>query len=490
MTNHIRVAFRIPRRAVTYGATLFTGGLLFSAAAALAVADNDPSTQSVIGAMMIVPYDGFLMLDSKPVDGTARITFELYDEFSGSRTALWTETQTVTAYQGRFSVGLGSSTPIGDTILDAEQLYLGMTIIETDANGNDVSIALGGRQAIEAAPYAAWAANSADMKVAGTLSVEEGAGIIGADNDGTDAALKITSTIGGSTQTMLLDGNEIDAPSTGGLYLQNNTDADVNVMSDMVLNGAFKPGYAAWAGSDTGDGNAAIVNDNGTFQALMITGNTSAGGDRVVKVWDHLGVNSSIFDHSGDTLTVDDHLHVSGNDLELGPNADRALVYSSTNDQLIVNFNADSPGGVQIGGTGSSTTSGKSSLRVTGSLRVDGDVDFNGDLTRDCPGSPKRTVTSQGAKLCVYSLGGGSNTDYDGVSERCWDNYGAELCTYNQLQIAVKDGLSLSSSLYMRDMVADDTALETNRTGTSTNFEGTIDTGANRSGAYCCRIMN
>ena len=378
--NEAPFTIRIPRRLATTTATLITGGLLFSAAAAFAVADNNPSTQSVIGSMMIVPYDGFLMLDSKPVDGTVRITFELYDEFSGAKAALWTETQTVTAYQGRFSVGLGSSSPIGDTILDAEQLYLGMTIIETDANGNDVSIALGGRQAIEAAPYAAWAANSADMKVAGTLSVDEGAQITGADNDGTDAALEVTSTIGSSTQTMLIDGNEIDAPSTGGLFLQNNTDEDVNVMSDLSLSGHLKPQYSAWNGSDVGAGGAAITNDNSTYNALMMVGNTASGdSSRKIRLYDDVYINDelmvqgAISDTNGH-VEIDDHLHVKNNDLMLGPNSDRALVYSSTKDQLIVNFNSDSPSGVQIGGTGSSTTSGTSDLTVTGDLDVVGDL--------------------------------------------------------------------------------------------------------------------
>ena len=47
--------------------------------------------------------------------------------------------------------------------------------------------------------------------------------VSGADNNGVIATLKITS----GAQNMLLDGNEIDASDAGGLYLQNNSSADV-----------------------------------------------------------------------------------------------------------------------------------------------------------------------------------------------------------------------------------------------------------------------
>jgi hypothetical protein len=48
------------------------------------------------------------------------------------------------------------------------------------------------------------------------------------------------------------------------------------------------PGYVNWATYGTGAGGAAIYNDAGSYNALMIVGNTAGGGSRRVKVWDEL----------------------------------------------------------------------------------------------------------------------------------------------------------------------------------------------------------
>ncbi|MER2566837.1 MAG: hypothetical protein ABTQ32_39295 [Myxococcaceae bacterium] len=55
----------------------------------------------------------------------------------------------------------------------------------------------------------------------------------------------------------------------------------------------FTPPYAVWTGNtgDIGAGGATILNDNDAFRALMVVGNTSAGGARrQVKVFDDLTV--------------------------------------------------------------------------------------------------------------------------------------------------------------------------------------------------------
>jgi hypothetical protein len=52
-------------------------------------------------------------------------------------------------------------------------------------------------------------------------------------------------------------------------------------------------GYANWAGGAAGD--SAIVNSNqAQYQALMIVGNNSAGGARVVKMWDNVQVQGPL----------------------------------------------------------------------------------------------------------------------------------------------------------------------------------------------------
>lgn len=64
--------------------------------------------------------------------------------------------------------------------------------------------------------------------------------------------------------------------------------------STAAFTGAYVPTYATWNSSGTGGGGAAIYNDSGSYKSLMIVGNNSAGGNRVVHVWDDLVVNSSL----------------------------------------------------------------------------------------------------------------------------------------------------------------------------------------------------
>jgi len=468
----------MPRRTLFNTGTLLIGGLLFSAA--FAFADGQNNTQTVVGSDIIMPYDGYLMIDSAPITGIRTIKFDLYQDATGGN-VVWTETQTVNLYNGRFSVGLGSGTSLTSTILDAEKLYLAMTIVETDAQGNAVEIALAGRQAIEPAPFAAWSANSADFNVAGALTVAGNAqvntlGVTGAatvgstlgvsgkatldsaevtnnfevkgqtnlgngytadrtyitgvDNNGTTAALIIDSDNG--AQKLLVDGAEIDTLHNGGLFLQNNVDTDVNVMSDLTVDGMIKPGYVTWDGTDVGDGLAAIANDNNVYKALMVVGNNSAtGNDRQIKMYDDVIINKE--------LTAPD-------------------------------------------------------INVTDDLTVTDDVVAgNVYYQPDCPGSPTLEIsnTSRRARMCVYTVGGGSNSDQDGTAARCWNNHGAQLCTVAQMHIAVSKGLSLTTNLWLADRTNDDEAILTNRTGTyNYNFDTTANPTSNFDGGYCCIVLH
>lgn len=74
---------------------------------------------------------------------------------------------------------------------------------------------------------------------------------------------------------------------------------DVNGVSQFnnAVRGPYglTPQYANWASYGTGDGGAAIYNSNeAVYRALMIVGNNSAGGARVVKVWDVLSVQGDL----------------------------------------------------------------------------------------------------------------------------------------------------------------------------------------------------
>lgn len=68
----------------------------------------------------------------------------------------------------------------------------------------------------------------------------------------------------------------------------------VDVTTRAVRASSYSPEYAGWGAVATGPGGAAIVNDNGVYKALMVVGNSSAGGGRVVKVFDELQVSGRV----------------------------------------------------------------------------------------------------------------------------------------------------------------------------------------------------
>ena len=68
-------------------------------------------------------------------------------------------------------------------------------------------------------------------------------------------------------------------------------------------NYGYTPHYQNWATYGTGDGGAAIYNDNNGYKTLMLVGNNSAGGQRRVSVWDSLMVNGGT---GGGSITVTD----------------------------------------------------------------------------------------------------------------------------------------------------------------------------------------
>jgi len=71
----------------------------------------------------------------------------------------------------------------------------------------------------------------------------------------------------------------------------------LDIYGDLAISGWFSSGYLllsqGWNGSWSGGNYAQISNDLGSFKCLMIVGNASAGGSRLVAVWDYLTVNGS-----------------------------------------------------------------------------------------------------------------------------------------------------------------------------------------------------
>ncbi len=293
----------------------FTGDI------ARSFADNSQATSNILSDGVVIPYDGYLMLDSAPVNAQGQeLEFALYESPSGG-VAQWVETQTVNVVNGRFSVALGKGTKLSaspanatfsDVILDAQRLYIGIKV--KDSGGQFIELA--GRQAIEAAPFAAWSARSADFKVEGVLQPQNG------------IVMRDDTSISGVDQIVGYNDLRLSGSSTSG-------------ESNLLINGM---------------GHVNISKD------LSVSGVTTVSG---------LTVNSHATLQDGltvqDTLTAHDTLDVKGADLSLGTTSNargdggRALV-KYTGDTLHVNFNGDFAGGTQV----------DSSLVVDGNLTVNG----------------------------------------------------------------------------------------------------------------------
>jgi hypothetical protein len=80
---------------------------------------------------------------------------------------------------------------------------------------------------------------------------------------------------------------------------------NVTFNGNMQINGslsarAYLPAYSNWNSYGTGSGGAAVYNDAGGYQTLMIVGNSSHGSSRQVGVWDRLVVHGDL--HSDGTV--------------------------------------------------------------------------------------------------------------------------------------------------------------------------------------------
>lgn len=90
--------------------------------------------------------------------------------------------------------------------------------------------------------------------------------------------------------------NAVSIDHTTGNMAVNKGDLSVNAGKQMNASAFNLNGYKNWDSggfNDTGGG-AAIVNDNGTYKALMILGNRSAGGSRKIEMWDSVNINGPL----------------------------------------------------------------------------------------------------------------------------------------------------------------------------------------------------
>ncbi|MGM0558872.1 MAG: hypothetical protein ACQEVA_20965 [Myxococcota bacterium] len=142
-----------------------------------------------------LPVQGFLTdADDAPIDGTTTVTFRLYDNESGG-SELWSETRDLEVREGRFSVYLGTQTPVDASLFTGGgDRYLGVTV----GNGEELTprFTLGTVPYAQVAEFAAAAdtlqgLTPDDFARAGDVGWDELADIPGAVSD--IAALNCTT---------------------------------------------------------------------------------------------------------------------------------------------------------------------------------------------------------------------------------------------------------------------------------------------------------
>jgi hypothetical protein len=112
----------------------------------------------------LVNYQGVLTDDQGiPLEGQHTLTFAIYPSSAPGATALWTETHTSVALDaGLFHVVLGGITPMDDTLFEAEERWIGITV--------DSDPEVSPRHRITAVP---WALRSATADSAATLPAHD-----------------------------------------------------------------------------------------------------------------------------------------------------------------------------------------------------------------------------------------------------------------------------------------------------------------------------
>jgi hypothetical protein len=81
------------------------------------------------GAPQLVNVQGLLTNsgDEPVADGTYEVTFAIYDD-DNSGSALWTEVRNVTTEDGLFTIILGETSPLPESLFDIAELWLGITV--------------------------------------------------------------------------------------------------------------------------------------------------------------------------------------------------------------------------------------------------------------------------------------------------------------------------------------------------------------------------
>lgn len=156
-----------------------------------------------------ITYQGQLKLDGVPYNGTQTVEFHLYDALTGG-TLLGSQTLSVNAVDGLFSVVLNASGEFGPSAFDGNARWL-----EVEVHNNILSP----RQPINAAPYALYALS----------------GPVGGDSvwsvNGTDVYVGSGSVgIGTTDPTRHLHVAQVSSPFTSAVYARLETNSELGAI--------------------------------------------------------------------------------------------------------------------------------------------------------------------------------------------------------------------------------------------------------------------
>ena len=249
---------------------------LFSAIVVLgtsAVADGNSGTDNV---PKLIPYHGSLEKDGHGLNGAVKLHFRIFDGKTSTE-SVWDESLNVTAYNGKFTALLGSTTTakakaLTKVITDADDLYLGVAVVKTDNS----EIALSNRQRFLPVPYAVWTTASTDFKVGHDLTVENDvyAKYIRVGDTPTSNAEVSIKAIGGN----YYPGGYISGWPNLCLNCYSNNPPDIIAGGKLVMN-SFDLVLDPWDNS-RGDGGRAMVMDEDDTLTLNYR-NDFAGGTKI-----------------------------------------------------------------------------------------------------------------------------------------------------------------------------------------------------------------
>ena len=206
---------------------------MFSAIVVLgasAIADSNPATDQT---PKLIPYHGTLEKDGHGLNGAVKLHFRVFDGKAATK-PVWDEILDVTAYNGKFTALLGSSDTahaqdLTKVITDADDLYLGVSIVKADST----EIALSNRQRFLPVPYAMWTTASTDFKVGHDLNVGNDLSV-----NGTDVKFGKSPGRGDGGRAMVHDYNDTLVVNYKGDFSGGTrVDSKMEVNGDLTING-------------------------------------------------------------------------------------------------------------------------------------------------------------------------------------------------------------------------------------------------------------